>query len=329
MIGINSSGVGSGAHKTQKRSDSARASENEFSPRRYDKFSYCVRRSSPTGRGPQTPPHSPSNNGKRETPQTTSATGNTAEHSPLNKKSATRYTKESSPLFPAREEGEEEKEGVTPFQLYYRSLRPLTKRDDQLFAVAEDGSISSPFVSPLKYTPGPLSSLLSVPPPMTIREGGGLRQRAQSSSPRRNPSAHRADQAPQQQSSSASNSELRHRTWAAFLSDASADFTEGELLALSWDVLQALLKHYRFDSPIAVAHVQLTWMAKNGIAASRSTSVVPPPPPPPPERDVSGGSPTACSAMSSPQRSTTRGTILNDFRRYDHVAPKVSSTRKR
>ncbi len=212
------------------------AHADDFSPRKYDKFSYCVRRGSSQGSRAEAGNSSPPSP-KSPAPSAGGARRSVAE---------LREEHESLPIA----------EQTPPFQAYYQSIKPLTKRVDELFAVAEDGSISAPFVSPLRWAPGPLSAAL----PSPIMQQASPKQNERKFVPAlREPSTRVI---PVSSSAAASRDvieDVRSRTWAAFVSDARHDFTEAELAGLSWDVICGLLKHYRYDSPVAIAHIQIAW----------------------------------------------------------------------
>ena len=159
--------------------------------------------------------------------------------------------------------------------------------------MAEDGSISSRFVSPSRYA-APAIALVSVPVTVTTRptsDSAGVTVRSGVAiSPRRafSPSRASVPYSPREgtltpsrrhgdnivlasEPSSEVSSVISAGDWVAwkkFTAVAAKDFSEGELVNLTWDAVADLLRFYKMTSPIEIAKVQLAWKKKRGLLPS-------------------------------------------------------------
>jgi hypothetical protein len=52
--------------------------------------------------------------------------------------------------------------------------------------------------------------------------------------------------------------------WIKFVTLAAHDFSEPELVELSWETITDLLKYYKMSNPIEIGKVQLAWKRKSG-----------------------------------------------------------------
>lgn len=157
---------------------------------------------------------------------------------------------------------------MTEYEALVAGLAPLRPSADG-FCVAEDGSVSSRFVSPARIS-APAIAMVGVPVAVypTLRGGGnGGVSAALTYVPHGSGAGITAGRL-------LANSDVdpvppaEVEAWNKFLSLAENDFTEREIADMSWEVLERLLGHYRMTNPVEIARVQLMWRRKHAVLPS-------------------------------------------------------------
>ena len=216
-------------------------------------------------------------------------------------------------------------------------VAPLMTNADG-FAVAEDGTVQSRFVSAPRFS---APSIAMVPVPMAVYPGSPLtgtrHQLRRVMSPSDPMQALVIPPIPYSLGVSeiVPNSEVE--AWKRLVMVAGRDFREAELGELSWETLSDLLVHYNIRSPIDIARIQLAWKRRQGLLPSDSDapavpagngyvfvaqqSVVRYPNASPSRSTVLGASPR----RDSPSRYVPEHKVRKN---YDHVSPKVDTGRR-
>lgn len=112
------------------------------------------------------------------------------------------------------------------------------------FAIAEDGSVSSRFVSPPRFSPAPIA-MVSMPVSVDSTQiGPGRGTIAYVSTPCQEQTVLKPKE---------------RETWQKLIQMAAIDFNEEEIEELSWDVIADLLRHYNVFSAVEIARIQIEW----------------------------------------------------------------------
>jgi hypothetical protein len=219
------------------------------------------------------------------------------------------------------------------------------------FAIAEDGSIQSRFVSAPRFS-APSIAMVPMPyahiPAQAIRQGSvdGLH------TPQR---VHGALLSPAKIAPVQYNvvSEVvpsqDAEAWRRLVMIAGRDFKEDELAQLNWETLSELLTHYKVHNVVEIARIQLAWKRRQGLLPSDSVESHPVEfgtatyvTSPVLVRYPTYGSPsTHPSTLHSPARASFSGAtsprrsspsrfvpVHRQRASYEHVSPKIDTGRR-
>lgn len=182
---------------------------------------------------------------------------------------------------PARSQFGAARRQPTEYEACIAGVAPLLKTPDG-FAIAEDGTLMSRFCSPSRYG-APAVALVSIPVTVIARtaqgaNGGdnGIPTSVTGTTAvfqnRTSPitATGLVPYTPRGFDTNAYSIEID--SWKKFCLAAGRDFSERELLDVTWDTLSQLLRHYGFVNAVENARIQLIWKRKNGGGAEGTAS---------------------------------------------------------
>lgn len=221
----------------------------------------------------------------------------------------------------------------TAYEACVAGVAPLLKNSHG-FAVAEDGTVQSRFVSAPRFS---APSIAMVPVPMCVVPSPNATHRILTSPPT-SPNQIQATTLGRAVTEIVPTTEVE--AWKRFAAVASRDFTDEELGQLNWDTMVELLQHYQIRNPIDVARIQLAWKRRQGMLPSDRLDQFAP------VEDLSAGvmyypqiatvrypnvSPPRHSVGSTSPRRDSPTRYVPGYKvktKYDHVSPKVDTGRK-